>query len=180
MQVNTREALRALAHPLRQKILYRLELDGHGRAADLAHALDEPANSISFHLRTLAKAGLIVEAPELARDRRDRVWRNAADTYDVAPGTPGVELITKSYVDWFRAAVGRRDAGTPERPVKIRLSDLTLSADDALALADELATVLNRWAETSVQAARTDTETPRESYYLITAIGPNDLPGAPR
>src|SRR5689334_9036883 len=111
MQVNTPEALRALAHPLRQKILYRLELDGHGRAADLAQALDEAANSISFHLRTLARAGLVVEAPELARDKRDRVWRNAADTYDVAPGTPGMEALTKGYVDWLRAAVGRSDAG---------------------------------------------------------------------
>ena len=61
--------LRAIAHPIRQQILEELGLREYGRAADLAAALDQPANAISFHLRTLAKAGLIVAAPEHARDR---------------------------------------------------------------------------------------------------------------
>src|SRR5215207_5197454 len=47
------------------------------RAADLARELGLPANQMSFHLRQLAKYGLIVEAPEAARDQRDRVWRSA-------------------------------------------------------------------------------------------------------
>jgi DNA-binding transcriptional ArsR family regulator len=179
MRVSTPEALRALAHPLRQKILYRLELDGHGRAADLAQALAEPANSISFHLRTLARAGLVVEAPELARDRRDRVWRNAADTYDVAPGTPGMEVLITGYVDWLRAAMTRRDAGTTEQPVKVRVTSLTLSAEEARGLADELGAVLDRWAEASLRGARADVETPREIYHLITAVGPSTLPDEP-
>ena len=45
------------------------------RAADVAERLDIPANQASFHLRQLAKYGLVEEAPELARDGRDRVWR---------------------------------------------------------------------------------------------------------
>ena len=82
-------ALRAIAHPLRQRILMELAVLGHARAADLARATGEPANSVSFHLRVLARAGMIVEAPEHARDRRDRVWKNVAESYAVAPGTPG-------------------------------------------------------------------------------------------
>ncbi len=179
MQVNTPEALRALAHPLRQKIMYRLEIDGHGRAADLAKVLDEPANSVSFHLRTLAKAGLVVEAPELARDKRDRVWRNAADTYDIEPGTPGVESIVKGYLDWLRAAASRRRSTDGERRVTVRLTDLTLTAAEAAALTEEIAAVLDRWSETSVRAARADSGTPREIYRLISAVGPSELPGEP-
>jgi DNA-binding transcriptional ArsR family regulator len=67
--------LKALANPLRRNITNVLNRVEHARAADLAEQLDVAANTISFHLRVLADAGLIEEAPEFARDRRDRVWR---------------------------------------------------------------------------------------------------------
>lgn len=69
--------LRAIAHPHRNRILSELYAAGPLRAADIAERADIPANRASFHLRQLAKYGLIVEAPEEARDRRDRVWRLA-------------------------------------------------------------------------------------------------------
>jgi predicted ArsR family transcriptional regulator len=34
-----------------------------------------PANQASFHLRQLAKYGLVEVAPDAGRDNRDRVWR---------------------------------------------------------------------------------------------------------
>src|SRR6476469_7792909 len=67
--------LRAIAHPLRIRILHELNAAGPSRAADLAADLEIPANQASFHLRQLAKYGLVVEAPEEARDKRDRVWK---------------------------------------------------------------------------------------------------------
>ena len=70
----TTAMLKAYTHPLRRKILRLLARRHHMRAADIAAELEVAANSVSFHLRTLADAGLIVEAPEHARDRRDRVW----------------------------------------------------------------------------------------------------------
>lgn len=70
----TTAMLKAYTHPLRRQILRLLARHDHMRAADIAAELDVAANSVSFHLRTLADAGLIVEAPEHARDRRDRVW----------------------------------------------------------------------------------------------------------
>ncbi len=75
----TTRMLKAMSHPLRRRILRELARVGAAgaRAADLAAALGEPANALSFHLRTLAEADLIHEAPELARDRRDRVWVRA-------------------------------------------------------------------------------------------------------
>lgn len=71
----TEAMLKAYAHPLRRRIARALVRLDHARAADLAAELGLPANSISFHLRVLADAGLIEEAPERARDRRDRVWK---------------------------------------------------------------------------------------------------------
>ena len=67
--------LRAIAHPVRNRILDELGASGPTRAADIARELGIPANQASFHLRQLAKYGLVEEAPEEARDKRDRVWR---------------------------------------------------------------------------------------------------------
>lgn len=71
----TRDQLRAMAHPLRMEIVERVGRRGTARAADVAADLGVPANSVSYHLRILARGGVIEEAPEAARDRRDRVWR---------------------------------------------------------------------------------------------------------
>lgn len=74
----TTAMLKALSHPLRRAILQVLRRREFARAADVAAELGEPANKVSFHLRTLESAGLIVEASERARDRRDRVWTMAS------------------------------------------------------------------------------------------------------
>ncbi len=67
--------LRAIAHPTRGRILDELGAMGPMRAADVGEALGIPANQASFHLRQLAKYGVIVPAPEAARDKRDRVYK---------------------------------------------------------------------------------------------------------
>src|SRR3954447_8057680 len=74
-EVHDPRVLRAIAHPLRARILGEVSAAGHLRAADVAEALGIPANQASFHLRQLAKYGLIEPAPEQARDGRDRVWK---------------------------------------------------------------------------------------------------------
>lgn len=84
----TSPMLQAMTHPLRRRIMALMDPETPFRAVDLAARLGEPANSVSFHLRKLAEAGLIVEAPEHARDGRDRVWVGAGEGYGV-PG-PGV------------------------------------------------------------------------------------------
>src|SRR3954447_11020359 len=69
--------LRAIAHPVRSRILTELDAHGSLRAADVAQVLGIPANQASFHLRQLARFGLVEEDPAAARDKRDRVWRAA-------------------------------------------------------------------------------------------------------
>lgn len=79
----TTAMLKAYSHPLRRKMLNLLRRQTYLRAADFAAQLDVPANSASFHLRVLADAGLIEEAPEKARDRRDRVWTGTKGAFNV-------------------------------------------------------------------------------------------------
>ena len=78
--------LRAIAHPTRNRILSELFAGGSLRAADIARLIDVPANQASFHLRQLAKYGLV-----------DQVgWRNMRDAvvgFDLSPGAK-VKLTT--------------------------------------------------------------------------------------
>ncbi|WP_313813391.1 helix-turn-helix domain-containing protein [Glutamicibacter sp.] len=90
----TTPMLKAMANPLRRQIFDALGAMGTGRAADLGELLGVAPNKISFHLRELAKAEMIEEAPELARDKRDRVWRPAATTYTT--GQPAERTEDKS------------------------------------------------------------------------------------
>ncbi|MFS0853341.1 helix-turn-helix domain-containing protein [Microbacterium sp. 179-I 3D4 NHS] len=88
----TSAMLKAYAHPLRRRMLHLFSRHDHLRAADIAVELGVPANSASFHLRALADAGLIVEAPEHARDRRDRVWTSRKAPLSVGgPESPVVD-----------------------------------------------------------------------------------------
>ncbi|MBC7300133.1 MAG: helix-turn-helix domain-containing protein [Nocardia sp.] len=68
-------ALRALAHPLRQRILRVLAENGPATATALADRLDENTGATSYHLRQLAEHGFIEEAPELAKGK-ERWWRS--------------------------------------------------------------------------------------------------------
>ncbi|MGO2746597.1 helix-turn-helix domain-containing protein [Microbacterium sp.] len=86
--------LKAYAHPLRRRIAKVLVKRDYARAADIAADLDVPANSVSFHLRVLADAGLIEEAPEHARDRRDRVWKAIEGSWNIgSPAHPVVDEL---------------------------------------------------------------------------------------
>src|SRR4051812_10049095 len=67
--------LAAMAHPLRRRLMDVLKVNGPATASMLSTATDQAVGNISHHLGVLASSGLIEEAPELARDRRERWWR---------------------------------------------------------------------------------------------------------
>lgn len=79
IEVNDLGRMRAIANPLRMKILGVLRLDGPATVGTLAERTGEASGSVSYHLQTLAKHGFVEAAPELARDRRERWWRAAHD-----------------------------------------------------------------------------------------------------
>lgn len=68
-------ALRALAHPLRQRILRALAEKGPATSTALGALLGENTGATSYHLRQLAEYGFIDEAPELAKGK-ERWWRS--------------------------------------------------------------------------------------------------------
>jgi len=84
------DVLEALAHPVRLDLLTYLMANGPASASACARAVgDTPSNS-SYHLRTLARHGLV--EPAEATDRRQRPWRATITGFDLDPvpdpGTP--------------------------------------------------------------------------------------------
>lgn len=179
--------LRAIAHPVRTRVLDELHASGPARAADVARELGIPANQASFHLRQLAKYGLVEEAPEEARDKRDRVWRAAAAAgYTVElrklaeqpGGRAAVEVFRSSKAAWLHQVVDRSFAMSREEGRGVfATSDhaLKLTDDEAHQLRQELDDVIEAWAD------RTRGRDPdRRTYLLVQMVQPYpDEPPAP-
>jgi DNA-binding transcriptional ArsR family regulator len=75
------KALRALAHPIRLRLVGLLRVYGQLTATQASELLGESSASCSFHLRQLAKYGLVEEAG--GGQRRERPWRATAMFTDV-------------------------------------------------------------------------------------------------
>jgi DNA-binding transcriptional ArsR family regulator len=78
------EALRALGHTTRLRILARLQLHGDSTATECAAEVGESASSCSYHLRTLAKHGFVEEVA--SGDGRERRWRARVASVDFDAG----------------------------------------------------------------------------------------------
>lgn len=67
--------MRALAHPARIAIWQFLGLDGPATATECAAVALLSPSACSYHLRTLAKYGIVEEDPTASTDGRERPWR---------------------------------------------------------------------------------------------------------
>ncbi|MFZ1996607.1 MAG: helix-turn-helix domain-containing protein [Solirubrobacteraceae bacterium] len=84
------DVLEALAHPVRLDLLTYLMSNGPATASACARAVGDTPSNCSYHLRTLARHGLV--EPVESADRRQRPWRAAITGFDLEqdadPGTP--------------------------------------------------------------------------------------------
>ena len=171
--------LRAIAHPVRTRILDELAASGPVRAADVARELGIPANQASFHLRQLAKYGLVEEAPEEARDRRDRVWRatssegytvNLSELVQAPGGKAAVEVFRSSKLAWMHRVVERAFVMSKEEGRGVfATSDhaLKLTDDEAHQLRQEIDDLVDAWSK------RTRGRDPdRRTYLLMQLLQP--------
>jgi len=171
--------LRAIAHPVRNRIL--TELDAHGplRAADIAQLLGVPANSASFHLRQLAKFGLVEEDPAAARDKRDRVWRPTEQAgFDVSLSeiekTPGGRAASKVFRQTKEAWAHRvvEEAYGEDRTPGIHRSVIEqavrLTKAEARELTEELVAVVDAWRERTQRGVDDD----RQTYHVFQVVQP--------
>lgn len=170
--------LRAIAHPTRARVLDELGATGPMRAADVGEALGIPANQASFHLRQLAKYGVIVPAPEAARDKRDRVWKLPdvrgfrLDVKEISAqpgGKAAVAVFQQNRAAWAHRLVDEVFAFRQREDTFSAIVDqsMRLSKDEAAEFMGEVDEVLAKWAD------RTRGRSPdRRTYVFYSMVQP--------
>jgi DNA-binding transcriptional ArsR family regulator len=153
------ETLRALAHPLRVRLLGALRVDGPATASELGRRFDESSGSTSYHLRQLERYGFVVE-DETQPSRRERRWRAAHDVTSFHPADfldddAGREAVDVMDQQWLRFLLDTVQTWQRERHAWsqdwVRAADrsdlvLRLRAEDLEQLSQELLEVAQRWA----------------------------------
>jgi DNA-binding transcriptional ArsR family regulator len=165
----TRKQMRALAHPLRMRIL-ELLAQSPSTATLLAKELGESTGSTSYHLRALARAGLIEEDAERGT-ARERWWRRRGAPYiEVPTGAEDPEGRALEVVMWTDMAERDDEAlhrffdGLPKvnsdwrRAATIANWNAWLTVDEAVGLAEHVADIVIRYRD---EAARSRPEARR-------------------
>jgi predicted ArsR family transcriptional regulator len=143
-------ALRAYAHPTRMRLVGLLRMEGPFTATRAAELTGESVASCSYHLRMLAKYGLVELAP--GGRGREKPWRATARFTDwpeysedpaVAEAGRAVEKVAvEQYFEQMRKAIEERPALPRE------WQEATVFGDTLLYLtADELSSVGERLTE---------------------------------
>ena len=156
-QVYDPSVLRALAHPLRGRLLSLLRTDGPSTATRLGQRLGESSGATSYHLRQLEAYGFVGEA---RREGRERWWQalhqmtswDPAELVDQPGGLEANEQMQRHQIEvmgrQLRAWADRgREHGTQWAAVA-GLSDyaLRLTPEQTRECVDEVYAVLDRWA----------------------------------
>jgi DNA-binding transcriptional ArsR family regulator len=166
--------MRAMAHPLRLRLLGLLRTDGAATATVLAERLDVSPALASYHLRQLAAHGFIEEAPHLAEDRKQRWWRathertswSTVEFLDTPERVAAEQALGReiAHAHASRAAEWVADASSwPTEWVDASdMSDwiLELTADELKEMRDEIHATIEWWAA----------RPPRDGAEMVQAI----------
>ncbi|TFV90472.1 helix-turn-helix domain-containing protein [Blastococcus sp. CT_GayMR16] len=177
VQVTDVRALRALAHPLRNRLLGQLRLNGPATASQLGRVVGESSGSTSYHLRQLAEYGFVEEV-EGQGTARERWWRarhrmtswQVADVLEQEGGAEVEDELIRMQLDVHGRILGawqaqRAELG-PAWTAAASLNDfvLRLRPEQARSLADELLTVLSRWM------GEHPSDTPADGTELVSVL----------
>ena len=128
--------MRAMAHPARLALLEHLRNGGPATATECAGVVGLSPSATSYHLRALARAGLVEAAPGRG-DGRERLWRVTAGRYglsgvaDLAPeAREALRALLESLLAWddirVRQYLSRLDAEPGEWQDAALFMDSTL------------------------------------------------------
>lgn len=167
------QALRALAHPVRYELLNHLISTGPATASQCARAVGDTPSNCSYHLRALAKAGLV--ARDDSADGRERPWRALVTGFDVphdadpeSPDGRQAALIAALAVQRDQRLVRERLARRDRSPARWRdaeqygLYTLRLTPAELRALGDQIDALIRPY----IAATRTGTPDGAEAVHF--------------
>jgi len=153
-------ALRALAHPLRGRLLGLLRLDGPSTATLLGQRVGESSGATSYHLRQLAAHGFVEEVQGAGRGR-ERWWRavhrstswQTADLIAQPGGREVADELLHQHLSQHTRVLAQMAAEEPELSdrwrVAVSVNDwaLRLTPERCLELVSEVNGVLRRYQD---------------------------------
>lgn len=158
--------MRALAHPARLEILEHLSQAKEGATAtECAEVVGLSPSATSYHLRALAKVGMIQEGPSRG-DGRERVWQTSHRHYSISveKSAGPEELAAESVlIETFLARQNEkvRRAIVHIREVNDEWFDVSTITDQTLQVtATELQDLLQKIDELTKPLTRLDRENP--------------------
>jgi Helix-turn-helix domain len=172
------KALRAYAHPIRMKLVGLLRTEGPLTATRAAELLGESSGTCSFHLRQLAKYGLVEEAG--GGTGREKPWRatttttawdvTGADTPELAAATGLLNtVIAEQYFEWLTRWLEASPDEPPEWQDAALLGDRTLylTADELAELGRQVKEMVAEYFERQVKPELRPPGSRPVSYLLL-------------
>ena len=164
-------AVRAFAHPLRVRLYYLLEADGPATASGLAARVGESSGSTSYHLRQLARHGLVVEV-EGRGTAKERWWQPNPKGFHLRGDRLRADPATRAATDLLLGEFERRRSGDRHRWLE---ESVSAPPEWVEASVDRRRTMVLTSVETARLAAELDEVA--ERYRLLSSA--RDLVGAP-
>jgi predicted ArsR family transcriptional regulator len=176
------KALRALAHPLRMRLLHVISQEGTATATQCARLVGESVANCSYHLNTLAKYDYIEEAE--GGQGREKPWRLVHEGHswsEVGLDTEGAlaaEAASQAFLDFafeqirsrFRTASLESDEW--REVMCADDSNEYLTAAEALAIRDEIRALMQRFkGRREDPSARPEGARPVH-FFLSTTVSP--------
>lgn len=158
------KVLSAMSHPQRRRLLDALIVDGPSTVSMLADRTGQAVGNVSHHMKVLAAAELVQEAPEMARDRRERWWRVAdkqrrwsstsfqEDPAAAVVAEAALSLGLEHHSEKVRAWNARRDSDRRGWADAAFSTDawLRLTPGELAQLSEQLVELLGRWRERAI------------------------------
>jgi hypothetical protein len=171
--------LRALAHPLRWKLLEVIGREGSATATRCAEALGESVASCWYHLGILHKYGYVEPVPGAVG--REKPWRGTAALQGDLSGPSGDAdaeaagiVAAESFLDHEVEMAKRRLRHSESLPPEWRSTHLIagasiyVTADEMTEIKAELIAILERYAERTADVASRP-EASRAAHIFLSA-----------
>jgi predicted ArsR family transcriptional regulator len=154
-------ALRALAHPTRMRLLSLLRREGPLTATQAGERLGESSGTCSFHLRQLARHGLVAEVPGVRG--RSKPWRATAASTSWTAGSEDktaaaaaldlTALVTRRYTELLAEWAERAPRESPAWRDAAFADDTAawLAPEELSALARDVANLLDPYLDRAAE-----------------------------
>jgi predicted ArsR family transcriptional regulator len=173
------QALKALTHPVRLRMLGLLRSEGPATATQLATRLGLNTGATSYHLRQLAQSGFVVDDEERGNGR-DRWWKAAhrsTTTSTTLPADPDAKETLEAYLQSVAVVMTEQlQRAIEELPlVPEEWSDASTFSDWVIRLTPARAKALVRAVATTLSETDEDDDETAEQFVVQLSAFP--LPG---